>query len=175
MFKSEHGIHLCARVLAHSSFHLYTPKAFFFGRNKCRRSAWGFIRYGHIMGHLHVAAKFAACDENSSHRSPDPRALLCSGRCCGCNSAHSSATRRPFAALKTAAAPPSYAGSSAAFPSRLPFLEGKFTQDFRFHGSNWTHGNQRDRKSLLRKSPRKGGTGDSHGLLSGGAASDGRR
>ena len=31
------------------------------------------------------------------------------------------------------------------------------------------------RKSLLRKSPRKGGTGDSHGLLSGGAASDGRR
>ena len=87
MFKSEHGIHLCARVLAHSSFHLYTPKAFFFGRNKHRRSAGGFIRYGHIMGHLHVAVKFAACDENSSHRSPDPRALLCSGRCCGCNSA----------------------------------------------------------------------------------------
>ena len=149
MFKSEHGIHLCARVLAHSSFHLYTPKAFFFGRNKHRRSAGGFIRYGHIMGHLHVAAKFAACDENSSHRSPDPRALLCSGRCCGCNSAHNSATRRPFAALKTAAAPPSYAGSSAAFPSLLPFLEGKLEKDFCFCGSNWTHRDQRDRHACL--------------------------
>ena len=128
--KSEHGIHLCARVLTHSSFHLYTPKAFLFGRNKHRRSAGGFIRYGHIMGHLHVAAKFAACDENSSHRSPDPHALLCSGRSCGCNSAHNSATRRPFAALKTAAAPPSYAGSSAAFPSLLPFSAGKVRARF---------------------------------------------
>ena len=62
-----HGIHLYAHDLAHSSFHPYTPTEVCFGCNKQKRSAWGLIRYGHIMGHLHVAPSSQPATRTAAH------------------------------------------------------------------------------------------------------------